>query len=830
MSIRLLLVWILLLWASTSFSQTQFPYAAGDIHQELEKLQRLGSALYIAAHPDDENTRLITYLAEGKKVETAYISLTRGDGGQNLIGTEIGTDLGIIRTQELLAARRTDGGQQFFTRANDFGYSKTPAETFTIWDRDKVLADLVWVIRKWQPDVMITRFAPERYNYPTHGHHTASAILAEEAFDLAGDPDAYPEQLTYVDPWQPKRLYWNTSSWFYSRTGREFKEEDYVKIEVGGYNTSLGKSYGEIAGRSRSQHKSQGFGASETKGSIPEYFELVKGTPVEEDFFEDIDLSWGRVQGGEPIGDLLQRAQVEFDLNDPTAILPYLVEAYALMEGLEDNRYVAAKKASLKDLIGAVSGLYVEVTAEQYAYSPGDSIPLTLELVNRAGAEMSDLAVMWPLSGIWATTDDDLAANERVNVEGGILLPPNFPYSNPYYLRQPMDGIGMYTVNDQTMRGLPEAEQPLTTQVQVTIEGQPIQFTVPVKYKWVDRVDGELFRDIEITPPVTIAFEEPVLAFTNGQPRAIKLVVTSWKDNLAAGIHLNLPEGWSNMARLGELTFDKVGEEQIVEVEVTPPMGSSVGEISAAVEVDGKKYGYSRVSIEYDHIPIQTYFPPAQAKVMNVDVAKKGEKVGYIMGAGDAVPEHLEQIGFAVTAINESNISSIDLSVFDAILVGIRAYNTENWLAPKQPLLLEYVKNGGNLIVQYQTTWGLLTDEIGPYPLKIGRDRVTVESAPIHINDTKEPLVNTPNQLTEADFEGWVQERGLYFAEEWDDNYRSVFRANDPGEEPSEGMLVVADYGKGAFMYTGISFFRVLPGGAPGAFRLLANLISYEHE
>ncbi len=827
---RLMSLWLMLAISFSVSGQSTYPYAAGEIFQEIQKLQQLGSALYIAAHPDDENTRLITYLAEGKKVETAYISLTRGDGGQNLIGTEIGKNLGIIRTQELLAARRTDGGQQFFTRANDFGYSKTPAETFTIWDREKVLADLVWVIRQFRPDVLITRFAPEKYNYPTHGHHTASAILAEEAFDLAGDPDAFPEQLQYVEPWQPKRLYWNTSSWFYRRTGREFKEEDYLKIEVGGYNPAIGQSYGEIAGQSRSQHKSQGFGAPETKGSIPEYFELVKGTPVKSDFFEDIDLSWSRVPGGKPVGELLQRAEVEFDMSHPAAVLPYLAEAYALLEDMAASHYVREKKADLRQVIAGISGLYMEVTAEKYTYSPGDSVWVTLELVNRMGVDMENPVVRWPLSGTWTKLEGELAKNQPVDWKGGFLLPPNFPFSQPYYLRQPMEGIGMYTVQNQQVIGQPELETPLTTSVQLSIAGQPIIFEVPVQYKWVDRVDGEQFRDLEVTPPATVAFDEPVLAFLNGEAKEVKLRVTAWQENVKVDVQLELPEGWQVQQPSAALSFESAGEEQTFVAQVTPPTGSSVGTVKAILTINGKDYGYSRTSITYDHIPIQTYFPPAEAKVMNVDVETRGDKLGYIMGAGDAVPEHLEQIGYAVTMINENNISSLDLSAFDAILVGIRAFNTEEWLPAKKPILMSYVEEGGNLIVQYQTTWGLLTDDIGPYPLEIGRGRVTVEQAPITIIDLKEPLVNTPNRLTEADFEGWVQERGLYFAEEWSDDYRPVFRANDPGEDPLEGMLVVADYGKGAFMYTGISFFRELPGGVPGAFRLLANLISYGHE
>lgn len=810
--------------------QQSIPYAAGDMYAALEKLQVLGSALYIAAHPDDENTRLITYLAKGKKVETAYISLTRGDGGQNLIGTEIGTDLGIIRTQELLAARRTDGGQQFFTRANDFGYSKTPAETFNLWDRAQVLADLVWVIRKWQPDVLITRFAPERYNYPTHGHHTASAILAEEAFDLAADPDAFPEQLLYVDIWQPKRLYWNTSTWFFDRTGRSFSEGDYLKIEVGGYNTALGQSYGEIAGKSRSQHKSQGFGAAQTKGSIPEYFELVKGTPVEQDFFEDLDLSWSRVAGGERVGQLLHRAQVEFAVDNPAAILPYLTEAYAIIETLDPGRYVDKKKADLRDLIVGLSGLYVEATTNGYAYSPGDSVAIAISMVNRVGVDMTVDMIRWPLSGLDEIVDKPLENNTPVTITEGILLTPGYPFSAPYYLRQPMVSVGMYTVNDPTLRGLPTAPPDLSVNLQVSINNQPLALTVPVQHKWVDRVDGELFRQLEITPPVTLAFDEPVLAFTNGTPKTIQVRATAWQDNVSAEVAIILPEGWSQTSDEQRLTFTRKGEEQVVSILVTPPAESAVASIGAEAIVDGRRYGYSRVSIAYDHIPMQTYFPPAEAKVMNVSVATAGKQIGYIMGAGDAVPEHLSQIGYTVSPITAENISMLDLSQFEAILVGIRAYNTEEWLPAKRPILMDYVKTGGNVIVQYQTTWGLLSDEIGPYPFKIGRSRVTVEEAPIKFNNPKDPLLNWPNQLTAADFEGWVQERGLYFAESWADEYRTVFAASDPGEEPSAGMLLVADYGKGSFMYTGISFFRVLPGGAPGAYRLLANLISYKHD
>lgn len=826
--LRYLLFFVVIVFSVVGGSaQPRFPYTTGEIYQSLGELQTLGSALYIAAHPDDENTRLITYLANEQKVETAYFSITRGDGGQNLVGTHIGKDLGIIRTQELLAARRIDGGQQFFSRANDFGYSKTAEETFTIWDREKVLADLVWVIRKFRPDVMITRFAPPEYNYPTHGHHTASAILAEEAFSLAADPDAFPEQLTYVSLWQPRRLYWNTSTWFFRRTEKEFNPDDYLAIEVGGYNPALGKSYGEIAGRSRSQHKSQGFGAAESVGSITEYFELVAGDGVEKHFFEDIDLTWTRVPGGQPVKQLLKEAYDTFDPNDPTGILPLLLQAYREMEQLPEGHYVNKKKADLARLIAGINGLYLEAITPDYAYVRGDSVPVTLQVVNRMGEPVTLQQVRWPLASTVTMPEQKLPANQPVEVEGKFLLPPGFPYSQPYYLRQPMDGIGMYRVGNQEVRGMPELPSPLQVAVQLEIKGQPFTFEVPLQYKWVDRVEGQRVRDVEVAPKLTMQMDEPVYIFNNSRPGEINITVTHWDDEAKGVLVPAIPEGWSITPASIEVSAAPKGTSQTYTFSITPGDGVKEGQFTARMAIDGDTLARSRKEINYSHIPIQTYFPPATVKLVNVNVQTRGDVVGYIMGAGDKVPQFLEQIGYNVQLLNGSNFSGTDLSKFDAILVGIRAYNTEEWLPGKHKALMEYIKNGGRLIVQYQTTWGLLTEDIGPYPFTIGRDRVTVEGAPLHAIHPDEPVLNTPNRITNADFEGWVQERGLYFAEEWDAQYRPVFRAKDPGEKPKEGMLLIADYGKGAFIYTGISFFRELPAGVPGAFRLLANLISY---
>ena len=827
---RIFLYFTIFLLSLPAGAQGRIPYDAGAQLQALQRLQTLGSALYIAAHPDDENTRLITYLAQGRHLRTAYWSTTRGDGGQNLIGTEIGYQLGVIRTHELMAARALDGGEQFFSRANDFGYSKTFQETFQIWGRDDVLADLVWTIRVFRPDVLITRFAPEKYNYPTHGHHSASAILAEEAMKLAGDPAAYPDQLRYVAPWQPKRLYWNTSQWFYQATGTPMDTTGMLKLDAGGFNAYLGKSYGEIAGMSRSQHKSQGFGAPESKGIIEEYFEFVAGTPAKSDLYEDIETSWARVPGGGPIGSLLAEAYDKYDPRHPQKVLPLLLNARTMMLTQKDNHWVAHKLKELQDLVTGITGLYLEATANHYALPTGSPAEFTFTAVNRTGAALRLVKLNWPEN---ATKGTDLpvtlADNVPYTTKASFTVPAKARVSQPYWLEKPLPHQGIYHVADQRLVGKPENDPPLTVEAVVEIEGMEFRYTVPVQYKWVDRVDGERFRPVAIVPPATINTDANVYPFANGAPRSITVAIHAWADSVRGKVKVSLPSGWQT--NMPEITIDlkQNGLEQLVEIQVVPPSGASEGEIRFTLETAQGSFSYGHQVIDYKHIPAQMLFPPASARLVNLDIRLAGHEIGYIMGAGDEVPRHLEQIGYKVTPLVEGNIREQDLSKFDAILVGIRAFNTEKWLPARKPQLMAYVEQGGNLIVQYQTTWGLLLPEMGPYPFTIGRERASVEEAPITWLDPKDPMKLGPNSLGDADFEGWVQERGLYFAREWDERYRPVFSVQDPDEDPQQGMLVLASHGKGHFMYTGISFFRQLPAGVPGAYRLLANMISYGH-
>ena len=814
-----------LLKCTAAGNTSQQSHSTADIQMMLEKLNVLGSAMYIAAHPDDENTRLITYLAQKRLVDVSYLSLTRGDGGQNMIGTEIGELLGVIRTQELLSARRIDGGEQFFTRANDFGYSKTWEETLNIWDEEAVLSDMVFVIRKFKPDVLITRFAPLKYNYPTHGHHSASAYLSEKAFDMAGDPKAFPEQLKLVDVWQPKRLYWNTSTWFYRRTNTELDPAGKLQLDVGAYVPALGLSCTEIAAESRSQHKSQGFGAAKTRGTEIEYLEYVMGDSAASDLFEGIDLTWDKFEIGQEVGELLKQAYDEYDPKNPTAVLKNLLDAYKILEG---NKSTLNKREDIKQAVAAICGLHMESIANAFSAVPGDEIELTTTIINRSQADVQVKNLTYSVKGLKdKNIRRQLDFNQPYESKDTLRLPDDIELSQPYWLMEEATNIGIYNIQNEELTGLPEAPVNLATLVALTINGVEMDFILPFQYKWTDRVKGELYRHFVITPRLTVNLKEKVIIFPDQQVKRILLQVKAWDDQVSGELSLHLPKGWKSEPEKVNVDLKNRGDESVFLFSVKPPKQAGVIDLQPVFEGSKAK---SFVELDYDHIPIQNIWPVAKTKLVRLDIEKNGNRIGYIMGAGDEVPDNLTQIGYDIHMINEQNVIETDFGNFDAIIIGIRAYNTEKWLVQQYDKLMDYVKNGGNLIVQYQTTRGLLTEDIGPYSFKLSQKRVTVEQAPVILNDPNHTLFHMPNKITDADFEDWVQERGLYFAEEWDERYQTPFTMNDPGEEPLTGSLLLTHYGKGTFIYTGISFFRELPAGVPGAFRLLANMISYEHE
>ena len=834
-------------------AQAPKTYSSSEILLGLQKLDVLGSVMYIAAHPDDENTRLLAYFANGRHLETSYLSLTRGDGGQDLIGPELRESLGVIRTQELLAARRLDGAKQFFTRANDFGFSKTSTEALSIWDHEQVLSDVVWVIRQQRPDVLITRFPPDAR--AGHGHHQASAILAAEAFDAAGDPQRFPEQLKFVQPWQPKRLYWNTGS-FFVKPGEDMS--GYLKLDAGGYNALLGQSYGEIAARSRSQHRSQGFGSAAQRGEAIEYFQFVKGVPAKTDLFEGIDQTWNRVPGGAGVGKLVGEVIKKYDAANPSASVAGLRQAWEkiapLLMGAKDHFWTRKKLEEMSVLMQACAGIYAEATVSGPTLVSGGEATVTYDIVNQSNLpiklEKVRLTKSHYVGDPTTITLDDEAPDSKQATELGVGKRAtgtmsltgfkNALISQPYWLREP-GSVGMYKFSEPEsdysaishfVRGQPQNEPVATATFSYAIGEQRFYATtVPVQYKHTDPTLGELYEPLVVVPPVMVNIPAArAYVFADQQPKAVPVTLRAGAAGVAGTLALQVPAGWQVEPATVPFSLKTKDEEQTVSFTLRPLAGAAEGktELRAVATVGGVAYGRGIQTIAYPHIPTQTLFPEATAPLVRLRVARgRTQTIGYLMGAGDEVPEALRQLGYTVTLLNPAtDLTAANLAQYDAVVLGVRAYNTVDRLKTQQPELLRYVENGGTLLVQYVVDRGTVIPQIGPYPLTLSRDRVTVEGTPVTFLNPAAPVLNAPNKLTPADFErGWVQEQGLYYPSAWDAHYQPVIASHDPGETDKQSAILVASYGKGRFIYTGLSLFRELPAGVPGAFRILANLV-----
>jgi LmbE family N-acetylglucosaminyl deacetylase len=802
-----------------------FPEAmsSGEIQLALQKLNVLGRVLYVAAHPDDENTNLMALWANGSLYETAYLSVTRGDGGQNLIGPELRERLGVIRTEELIAARRLDHAQQFFSRAVDFGFSKTAEETLRIWDHDKILSDVVWVIRKFRPDVVVTRFSPE--DHLTHGHHTASSILAEEAFAAASDPNRFPEQLAFVKPWRPTRLVWNTSPFFFSNRNLPFDPTGLTIMEAGGYNPLLGKAYTEIAAASLSMHKSQGVGSPPRRGVRKEYFKLLEGEPMTSALFDGVDTSWSRVLNSGPIATRIRQIIVNFRPADPAASVPELLKLRQTMSEIKDNSWIPEKKAELDEIIAACLGLHVEASTTNETVTPGQTVTIKLEAINRCDIPVTLQEARCSLTGDSMKIDAAFPPNELVTKDLSCTIPENTPYSQPYWLRKP-GTLGTFAVDDQQLIGLAENPPNLPVEIVLQVNGQELRYTLDGKYRTVDPVAGELRRPLVIAPPVFTDFANGVLMFATNQKKSVPVRVIASTGPVKGQLKLTAPNGWQVDPAAVQIDLKGANAEAVAAFTVKPPDQDSEGTLRAIASIDGREYSFGRVRISYPHIGVHTLMPTAEVKVVRADIRKKGDRIGYIPGAGDDVPESLQQIGYAVKMLSNADITAKNLAQFSAVVLGIRAYNTNDRISTWLPELFAYVKNGGVAIAQYNTLAELKTEQLGPYPLEISRDRVTDENAEVRILAPNHPLMTTPNKITSKDFEGWVQERGLYFPKKWDPAWTAILSSNDPKEKPLDGGLLVAKLGKGYFIYTSYSWFRQLPAGVPGVYRLFANMLS----
>ena len=807
---------VLLLPVLSEAQSASLPDASG-LEIALHKLNVLGTVLYIGAHPDDENTSALAYFSKGRKYRTAYLSLTRGEGGQNLIGPEQGPEIGILRTQELLSARRIDGAEQFFTRAVDFGYSKTAEESFAFWGRNEILADIVRVIRRFRPDVIVTRFTAE--NSGGHGHHTASAILTREAFEAAGDPGRFPEQLKTLSPWKAKRLLWNSFRSAANEAGAR------LRIDVGEYDPLLGQSYAEMAGRSRSQHKSQGFGSAGRHGSQLENFEVLSGEPAAADIFDGIDVSWNRVAGGRRAGLLLDEVLTAFDPGAPAKSIPGLLGVYKALDALDETHWVPFKKEELRRVLQACAGLWLEATADDFSAAPGDAVRVKTTVIDRSGRSLSLRRLAFPQTGSDAVLDRALKPNEPLTLETKIILPKDYPLSQPYWLEEE-PSPGLLAVRDPDKIGWAENLPALRAVIGLTIDGQLLEYTVPVQYRWVDHVGGELERAFEIRPPVTMQIEDKVRVFIGLAPQTVKVKIRSRSRSAAGTLRLKGADDWLIKPAAAPFSLTAQSDETEIAFAVTPPRWPGETILRAEAEIGDERFDRDLVEINYPHIQRQVYFPPSSAKAVRLDVKMSAKKIGYVMGAGDEVAEALRHLGCDVTMLSDDMLEQMDLSAFDAVVTGVRAYNTRGALRRAQDRLLRFVERGGTLIVQYNVASAQLPGRIGPYPLTVGRDRVCVETAPVGFRIPGHPLLNFPNTITAADFAGWIQERGLYFASPWDDRYEALLSSHDPGEPDRNGGLLFARYGKGVYIYTAYSWFRELPAGVPGAFRIWANLIS----
>lgn len=797
--------------------------SSGELFGTMQRLKVTGSVLYIAAHPDDENTRLLTYFNNEKKLRTAYLSITRGDGGQNLIGNEQGELLGLIRTHELLAARMIDGAEQYFTRAYDFGYSKNPEETFRFWNKDSVLSDMVWVIRRFKPDVIICRF-------PTtgeggHGHHTASAILAEEAFDAAADPEKFSWQLQYTEVWQTKRLFWNT----FNFGGNNTTSPDQIQIDVGAYNPLTGKSIGEIAAQSRTMHKSQGFGTAKQRGSTLEFFKQLKGDIVKKDLFEGMNLSWKRFKK-DNIDEKINECILAYDFTAPSKSVGKLTEIYKLLSEIPDRRdetsfCMKLKQQEVRELIAKISGIWMECIAEKNFSIPGEQIKLSAYVLNRSNTPIILKSVFTGRSD--TVLNSVLRNNQMDTIRIKMQIPPGNISSNPYWLNLPATE-GYFVLDDITKTGQ-DANQPAAlVRYNMNINGVDIGYDVPVVYKITDPERGEIYKPFEILPPVVINFSSKAYLFRNNKPEKIRMLLKFHTDSGSAQVKLLLPEKWS--AQPAEFIVKKEGSESeyFLEALITPDATTLNSDISAVVNFNGVVGDKSIYRVEYEHISSRFMLRKATVKVTNTELKQTVKNIGYIPGAGDEVDEYLQQIGYNLTVLDKEKLSASNLSEFDAIVTGVRAFNTNDWLKEFDKKLLRFVREGGNLILQYNTNsrFGPLATKIFPYPFTISRDRITDENAEIKFLKPEHPVLNYPNKITASDFQGWRQERGIYFAADIDSAYEKIFTMHDPGEKDFSGSLIVAKYGLGNFAYTGLSFFRQLPYAHPGATRLFVNLLS----
>lgn len=815
------------------------PLPPAGIAQELRSLRTLGTVLHVGAHPDDENTELITWLARGRGYRTAYLSLTRGDGGQNELGRDFDERLGVLRTQELLAARQLDTGRQFFTRAIDFGFSKSPEETLRFWDRDQVLADVVRIYRQFRPDVVVTRF-PIPPGSGGHGHHTASGILAVEAFKLAGDPTAYPEQLAQgLKPWQPKRVLWNVFR-FNPDTplplpGPMFQQD------IAGTDPVTGEAFGLIAAHSRAMHKTQGLGGFVTRartGTNEQTFLLLAGEPANAtaaDLMDGIETSWARYDGGRAIDVGLAAIATAFDPAQPAASVPALLDLRRLLAALPADPVVDDKRAQLDRVIQSCLGLRVQTTVDRPEVVPGENIRLTFRAelaasvpeIRYAGIRTSLTAVKFPPAA------RPLTAGTPFSDSLDLTLPEETPLTQPYWLREEGEA-GIARVSDPALIGRPENPPALRIEHVFQIGDETLVIADEPLHTEPGQPDAKP-RRLAVIPPVALEFGSEVFYVAPGATKEVSLEISAARAHANGAVRLELPAGWSVAPAIRAFQLAAAGGKARVTFTLTAPHTASRGWVNAVATLGGHDYSHQRIALRYAHLPVQLLQPPARARLATFDLGTRGKSIGYLPGAGDYVAECLAQMGYAVRPLTDADLAPEKLAGLDAVVIGVRAFNERADLKDALPGLFAWIEQGGTVIAQYNRPNGLLATPLAPFDLSIDgpapRLRVTDETAPVSFLAPDHPALNVPNKITPADFEGWVQERGAYFPAKWNEaKFTAVLAMNDPGETPLQSSVLIARHGRGHYVYTGVAFFRQLPAGVPGAWRLFANLVSLHAE
>ncbi len=656
-------------------------------------------------------------------------------------------------------------------------------------------------------------------------------MLSVEAFDKVNDPTFFPKQLELVSTWQPKRQFFNTTWWFYGSREKFDKADksNLTQLQTGVYYSSIGKSNQEIAALSRSRHQSQGFGSTGTRGEETEYLEFLKGDAPKDktNIFEGIDTSWNRVKNGKAIETALNNILKNFDFNNPSASVAELVKVYNLIQQLEETHWKEIKSEEIKKVIAACTGLYLEAVSGTQEGISGDELDLKVEVINRSNVDMTLKSIALPNATI-PYESKKLEFNKGTTYEFEVILPDNQSFTAPYWLKD-QGTVGMYRVDNQMNIGKPDVLRDLKATFLIEINGVSIPFERNIIYKYNDDVKGEVYQPLDIVPVVTSSIAEKVYIFNSDKAKNVSVKVVAGKDDCEGTIRLDMPNNWKVSPNEIPFSIAKKGQEQTVTFSVVPSKTANEITFRSIATINGLTFDKEKIDINYSHISKQMVLKSAEARALKLNIKTKNERIAYIMGAGDEVPKSLTQMGYEVSIVKPEEISTKRLLNYDVVITGIRAYNVVNALAFKQDVLLDFVKNGKTMIVQYNTTDDLVAKNMAPFPLKISRDRVTEENAEVRFLAPEHPILNYPNKITSEDFTGWKQEQGLYYPGEWDKNFTPILSSNDKGEKPKNGALLVAKYGKGHYIYTGLSFFRELPEGVAGAYRLLANMIAIQN-